>query len=510
MFEAFPQTFQQWKDLSRDFLQRRVRPEAIQWKIDLNQLDLFGLEESLDFSPVAVEGQVESSLPRKGSNTSLSEQAQEKGDAETKSSIAHRLPPLTEVRVSREFLKSAETIGLIRSGHAWDILYRVLFRMQFGERNLLRNSADPDVREFYLLEKSVRRDIHKMHAFVRFKEVIEGDTHKYVAWYAPDFDIIEAVAPFFRNRFGDRPFSIYSPFKSLHWDLNKLSFSKGIDRHEFQHQDHFDQVWKSYYQSIYNPARLNLSAMLKEMPKKFWSEMPEAHIIQELVRKSPHLLQEMQGRQYKLAEVPPTHDLDELKLALQNCTSCDLYEKSTQAVFGAGDRQAQIMVIGEQPGDEEDKQGTPFVGPSGQLLKKVLNEIEVNLDSLYFTNVVKHFAWSEGESGRRLHKTASARQQSICRPWLEAEIQAVKPRLIIGLGRTASLFLLGKKVNMEEMRGQVFEGLPWAEKVLITWHPSALLRAPSQDEKAKMLKSFKQDLKRVLAQCSAVVSPDRS
>jgi len=177
--------------------------------------------------------------------------------------------------------------------------------------------------------------------------------------------------------------------------------------------------------------------------------------------------------------VPASRSLATLRRAADGCRGCDLYKRATQVVFGAGSREARVLLVGEQPGDREDLEGKPFVGPAGALLTKALEEAGLDPAAAYVTNAVKHFSW-EPRGKRRIHKKPRASEIRACRPWLEAELEAVRPHLIVCLGATASQSLLGSGFKLTAHRGELVES-PWGGRVLATIHPSAVLRAPDQD-----------------------------
>ena len=179
--------------------------------------------------------------------------------------------------------------------------------------------------------------------------------------------------------------------------------------------------------------------------------------------------------------------------AAAGCRGCDLYKNATQTVFGLGPRTARLMLVGEQPGDEEDNQGLPFVGPSGKLLDRALADAGIPKKEVYVTNAVKHFKF-EPRGKKRLHKTPSAREVSACRPWLLAEIELIKPAVIMCLGATAAKSLLGNKFALTKNRGK-WQPEQDNAKVMATFHPSAALRAPDHDARAAMYAAIVEDLK---------------
>jgi DNA polymerase len=191
--------------------------------------------------------------------------------------------------------------------------------------------------------------------------------------------------------------------------------------------------------------------------------------------------------------VPQTTNLKKLEAAAQGCRGCDLYKTATQAVFGSGPTRARVVFVGEQPGDQEDRQGEPFVGPAGALLDKALADAGIARSEVFVTNAVKHFKW-EPRGKRRIHKKPRASEVNACRPWLEAELRAVKPAIVVCLGATAAQSLLGAKFKLMRQRGQVVSS-PLAERVVATIHPSAVLRAPDAEGRRIAYESLVADLK---------------
>lgn len=197
-----------------------------------------------------------------------------------------------------------------------------------------------------------------------------------------------------------------------------------------------------------------------------------------------------------LAYVPGgANDLDDLANAAGRCQACDLYKRATQAVFGEGPTPAPMMLVGEQPGDREDVVGRPFVGPAGRLLDECLEEAEIPRDQVYVTNAVKHFKW-EPRGKRRLHSKPNAFEIHACRGWLEKEIELVRPEVIVCLGATAAQVFLGRAFRLTKSRGVLMDGAPWTERILATFHPSALLRMRTgdEDEYVRVRRAFTLDL----------------
>jgi uracil-DNA glycosylase len=190
--------------------------------------------------------------------------------------------------------------------------------------------------------------------------------------------------------------------------------------------------------------------------------------------------------------LPESRTLSELREAAQHCHGCDLWRNATQTVFGEGSEDAELMFVGEQPGDQEDKEGRPFIGPAGRMLDRALEEAGIDRTRVYVTNAVKHFKW-QPRGKRRIHQKPNWAEMTACRPWLEAEIEAVEPRALVLLGAVAAQTLLGRDFRVTKQRGELIEA-PWAPYVTATIHPSAILRAEDRDA---MYAGFLADLQKV-------------
>ena len=193
--------------------------------------------------------------------------------------------------------------------------------------------------------------------------------------------------------------------------------------------------------------------------------------------------------------LPKRHTLESLRAAARSCKGCDLYKNATQTVFGEGPKDASVMLVGEQPGEMEDRQGHPFVGPAGRLLDKALAEARIPRDEVYITNAVKHFKWIQ-RGKRRLHQKPSIRQVVACKSWLEAEIEVVHPKVIVCLGATAALSMVGRTVRITQERGKFFDTDSGAA-VLITIHPSSIYRLREKDEQENEYRRFVTEMKLV-------------
>lgn len=194
--------------------------------------------------------------------------------------------------------------------------------------------------------------------------------------------------------------------------------------------------------------------------------------------------------------LPQRLTLPSLREAAKSCRGCDLYKRATQTVFGEGPKESRVMLVGETPGDQEDKQGKPFVGPAGRLLDEALEAIGLDRQHVYVTNAVKHFKWEE-RGKKRLHKKPGRREVVACRAWLEAEIFTVEPQLIVTLGATAAQSLLGPAFRISKQRGEIIQS-EWAPALVATYHPSAILRAPTSEDRRRMRDEFVEDLRRAM------------
>ena len=410
--------------------------------------------------------------------------------------------PILSAQVPKRFLDLAEVVATHRDPQRWNLLYRLLFRLQ-ANRDLLRVEVDADVAQLLRMQAQIRRDLHKMHAFVRFRKIEEPGPdaslqEHFIAWYRPDHRILHLAAPFFAERFAPMRWTILTPDESVAWDpeTRQLSFSPGTGKEAAPQEDELEALWRSYYGSIFNPARLNPKAMRSEMPVRYWEHLPEVALLPDLMQRAEIRVKEMVIRQSKQPTaapfVPAEHTIPVLQAALPSCEGCELYKFATQVVPGTGHTAAALMLVGEQPGDQEDRQGAPFVGPAGGVLRKALDEIGISPEEIYLTNAVKHFKFVQ--RGRiRLHQNPRMSEITACKPWLAAEIDAVKPRVILCLGASAARSLLGGTFALMRERG-VVKQTAFAERVIATVHPSAVLRAQDEGGRAQLYNFLRDDL----------------
>lgn len=456
------ETFEQWRSAARGLICGDVPPEAVSWHIARNQPSLFGDDEGPAVKAVEAGAFV----------------------------------------VPTKFLELAKTVACHREPQRWELLYRTLWRLKHGEPHLLEVETDDDVCRLNQMRKAVTRDVHKMKAFVRFRKIDSGDgSEAYAAWHHPDHRIVRLAGPFFSRRFQTMHWTIFTPDESVTWDQRQLSYGAGLSASAAPDHDALEDLWKTYYASIFNPARVKVDAMKREMPVRHWPTLPETELIPELLRQAPLRVEQMIQTQEGFGTtathfLPEDRSLPSLSAAADCCRACDLHQWATQTVFGKGPAEAKLVLIGEQPGDREDIEGEPFVGPAGKLLDGALQRAGINRRDVYITNVVKHFKFKEQPTPRgkrRLHQKPDSREIFACRPWLEAELSAINPQSIVCLGATSAQALFGRDFRISRQRGVVLT-TEWSENTIATWHPAAILRMPDKDRQTEMQSQLISDL----------------
>jgi DNA polymerase len=460
-----PDDFDGWREAARDLAEAGVPASAVVWQVAGGEPDLFGTD--VNPSPAA-------SFP-----------------------------------VPRAFVDLARDVVCHSNPARFAMLYAMVLRLK-SDRHAVEDEADPLVRRLQDFAKGVRRDIHKMHAFVRFRE-FDG---RYVAFFEPEHHIVRRAASFFVDRFANMRWSILTPELSIHWDGERLSEGPGATREDAPSGDPLEETWRTYYASIFNPARLKVGAMMKEMPKKYWRNMPETSLVQPLIAEARNRELQMidasvvkEGLRHALEaerRIEPGGNLraswEVLLKDARKCTRCDLYKHATQTVFGEGPLDAAIMFVGEQPGDQEDIAGRPFVGPAGQLFDAALEKAGIDRSTVYVTNAVKHFKF-ELRGKKRIHSKPGAGEIEACRWWIEHERELIRPPVTVALGATAAHSLFGKSMAIGKNRGAALE-LPDGSECWITVHPSFLLRIPEEDRRREERALFVRDLKRIKARAA--------
>ncbi|WP_347139112.1 UdgX family uracil-DNA binding protein [Paracoccus sp. SSK6] len=453
--------FGAWRDAARQLASNRVAPGDVTWADEGGPADLFGADP----------------LPPPGPHP---------------------------VAATKDFLDLAQTVASHSGPERWALLYTALIRLQ-DDRGFVTNPADPLTDRLRRMAKSVRRDIHKMHAFVRFHELPEGGPRRsFGAWFEPEHLILEAAAPFFARRFADMDWLIATPEGIARFD-GTITYAPPAPRLDFP-VDASHTLWQTYFANIFNPARIKTNAMRSEMPRKYWKNLSETALIPEMLADAPRRVQAMREAgatdapafaarvTARIRQIPDDRPPDTLEAARDQagrCTRCDLCHAATQTVWGEGDPTAPLMIVGEAPGDQEDLQGRPFVGPAGQLLRQTMAGAGLDPAQAWMTNAVKHFKFTP-RGKRRIHQNPGAGEIRQCKWWLDLERSFVRPRLTLALGATAAFALTGNRAPLTPRRGTLETTLDGGP-ALITWHPSLILRLDGQ-RAAEAREQFAADL----------------
>lgn len=263
--------FQAWRDAARVLLAEKIAPQEVLWETR-------GAEDEVLFH------------------------------FDDLASLNQNTPPL---KVSKEFIKLAQTVSCHRSGQQWTMLYEIIHAMTLGgDRAVMQNQTNNTVRGLDRMRATISRDIHKMRAFVRFREVdsLRENRENFVAWFEPEHRIVRINTPFFRKRFGGMDWSILTPDECVHWDGEKIHFSEGVTQAQAPEGDELEELWRGYYRSIFNPARLKIKMMQSEMPKKYWKNLPEADIIEELIQGSSGRVTEMMDKKDRPLKPAPNNN----------------------------------------------------------------------------------------------------------------------------------------------------------------------------------------------------------
>ena len=477
-----PSDYSEWRAAARHLLAAGVSPNRVGFRLASDNGDLFGTQ------------------PPPAANSS----------------------PSNRLRVPAAFPKLAKEVLCHSDASRFALLYRLLWRLR-NEPRLLDNAADDDVHVANRMAKSVRRDTHKMKAFVRFRRTDSEAGEIFVAWFEPDHHIVERTAPFFARRFAGMRWSIVTPDRSAHWDGEALTFGDGASRRDCPDGDALEEHWRVYYSSIFNPARLKVKAMKTEMPARYWRNLPESRLIPELIRSgeraqraapagtAPSVATARRLVAEQLSSTAPPgnapNTLASLATGLQQCARCDLCHMATAAVPGEGPHNARLMIVGEQPGDQEDLAGRPFVGPAGEVLDDALCEAGIDRDAVFLTNAVKHFKHTL-RGKRRIHQRPNAGDIEACRWWLDREREIVAPSVILLLGATAARAVLGKAVKVSDVRGQPI-GIGQRVVALASVHPAYLLRLPDRKAARDERSRFIDDLREAQRLANLVFAPNR-
>lgn len=420
---------------------------------------------------------------------------------------------MPDLHVPRSFPELAGSVVWHSAHERFSLLYQALWRLVHKEGDPL-SQADPLGRSLNLMAKSVGRDIHKMHSFVRFRELpAAGARRSFAAWFEPEHNTLEPGSDFFARRFGDMDWMIVTPGATAYFREGVLTFGPGKTRPDIPDDD-TGTLWSTYFANIFNPARIKLDAMRSEMPKKYWKNLPETRLIPDMLRDAESRVERMReaglsqpragaaavSTRYR-ASMPQPSDLpqtlDEAETAARQCRKCGLCEQATQTVWGTGAPDASLMIVGEQPGDHEDLAGRPFIGPAGRLLHDAMGEAGIDARKVWLTNAVKHFKFTP-RGKRRIHENPNREEIRHCRWWLGLELAFIRPRIVLALGASATFSLTDDTGPLRDRRGQITTGLHGGP-VLSSWHPSLILRLTDSDASMAARRELTADLARAVA-----------
>jgi probable DNA metabolism protein len=455
---ALKNDFSSWRDEARDLLSGGVPPAEVQWEI--------------------------------GSMPGL-----------FRGSVGRLSKPLPSASVPRRFLLGAERVACHKDEGKWDLLYRLLWRICHGERNLLEVPADPETHRFLRMERAVERDLQKMKAFVRFRKVILEGEEQFLAFHTPEHHVLKLAAPFFARRYADAAWGILTPYESAFWDTRSLRYGRGAGIYDFPSVEELEELWREFRTRDFSH------------PAPYDPAPPEFHVPTPPERaeggrsKVVSIVGRERGRSPR-GEAKPDRipSLGELQRSAEGCTNCPLFRVGGQAVFGDGPKDASVVFVGEQPGEEEEKRGKPFVGPAGRLLFQALVDAGLDRSETYVTNAVKHFKWVP-KGKRRIHQKPNGAEITACRHWLAGELRAIRPKLIVCLGATAAQSVLGRTVHLSTERGS-FVSTPFGI-ALLTVHPSALLRIPDPAGQERAYRELVNDLERVREKLQALENEEK-
>lgn len=378
--------------------------------------------------------------------------------------------------VSRTLVSLAAVAIQARDPERFGLLYSLVWRSHAGE-NLLEDDGDPDLALARRMALAVRADAHRMRTNIRFLPMNEPEGSRYLGWFAPAHFVLPANAQLIAQRFPGFVWSIVTPDGAAHWDGDSLRFGSGLRHAE---DDEALMAWWEQH-----------SDMLLEQAEPGTS-VPEAEALDEAPR-SPDL----PALGPVVLRSAPDPALLRAGRDAAGCHRCPLYEPATQVVFGEGPADAAVMFVGEQPGDQEDTIGRPFVGPAGQMMDRAMEEAGIDRRAVYVTNAVKHFKFTL-RGKRRIHQTPEVPEIQACGGWLSTERDHIRPRLLVLMGGSAARAVMGRAVTISRERGRPIQ-LPDGQTAFVTVHPSYLLRLPDAAAKAREYKAFVRDLQSIHA-----------
>jgi probable DNA metabolism protein len=373
--------------------------------------------------------------------------------------------------VPRALVSLAAQAIQARNPDRFGLLYSLVWRINAGEK-LLEDETDPDLSLVRRLALEVRADAHRMRTNMRFLPVQEDGGTRFLGWFEPAHFVLPANAQLITRRFPDLALTIVTPDGAAHWDGSSLLFGSGL-RHA-EDDEALQAWWERHRDRLLEQATPDVS-------------VPEAESVDEAPR-SPDL--PPLGPVVLHTKADPA--LRRSAKDALSCRRCPLYEPATQTIFGEGPPDAPVMFVGEQPGDQEDTIGRPFVGPAGQMMDRAMEEAGIDRRTIYVTNAVKHFKFTP-RGKRRIHQTPEVPEIQACSFWLDVERTHIRPRLLVLMGGSAARAVLGRAVTISRERGRPIQ-MPDGQTVFVTVHPSFLLRVPDAAAKAREYAAFVKDL----------------
>ena len=462
--------FEEWRAAARGLLLGAALPDDVVWVAPNGAGDLFAADEP----PVLVTGRKVGTVPEK-------------------------------------FLELGEAAICHSDPERFALLYRLLWRLM-KDRTLLGARSDPDVGRLDRLVSAVRRDAHKMTAFVRFKSIVDDSgLERFAAWFEPEHYVLERVTPFFVRRFTGMMWAIITPYRSAYWNGETVEFGPGGEKADVPAEDAMEPVWRSYFASIFNPARLKVAMMKSEMPVKYWRNLPEAELIPSLIRGAKEAEEAMIERQ---ASIPPSRHLRQMerqapadpgekigslsaaRQAVDSCKRCALYEHATQAVFGEGPETARCHVCRRAAGRPGGSGGKTLYRAGRAGVRCRLSSLRGSTASGSMSPMRSSTSSSCRAARSGCTRRPNAGEVQACKFWLGLEREFVRPRLIVAMGATAVSSLLGSRVALGAVRSRLTV-LEDGTRIFATVHPSYLLRIPDREMAAAEQQRFEDDLREV-------------
>lgn len=359
-----------------------------------------------------------------------------------------------------------------RDEERFGLLYSLVWRAHAGEK-LLEDNSDPDLVLARRMALAVRADAHRMRTLMRFMPVEDG--RRFLGWFEPAHFVLQPNALLMARRFPELAWSVVTPDGAAHWDGSALLFGTGL-RHAAD-DEALQAWWEHHRERLLEEATAEVS-------------VPEAEALDEAPRPP-----DRPALGPVVLSLKPDAELVQAGHESQECQRCPLHEPATQTVFGEGPAGASVVFVGEQPGDQEDTIGRPFVGPAGQMMDRAMEEAGIDRRMVYVTNAVKHFKFTP-RGRRRIHQTPEVPEIQACGFWLDVERGHLRPKLLVLMGGSAARAVLGRAVTISRERGRVF-AMADGQNVFVTVHPSFLLRIPDAAAKAREYEAFVRDLRAI-------------